>query len=181
MKTFTRILAAMLVLVMALGMVGMTAMAADTITGTTGSITITKYEYNGTQGGVANGSTNVTIPADAKVLAGVEFSLYKVADEAQMKAYYNGTGDSELTVASFVTSTSGAYTVKNIGGTTISATKTDTTGTNGVVTFSDLDLGMYVVIETKAPDKVVTPCEPFLVSVPMTINSEWVYDINVYP
>ena len=181
MKTFTRILAAMLVLVMALGMVGMTAMAADTITGTTGSITITKYEYNGTQGGVANGSTNVTIPAYAKVLAGVEFSLYKVADEAQMKAYYNGTGDSELTVASFVTSTSGAYTVKNIGGTTISATKTDTTGTNGVVTFSDLDLGMYVVIETKAPDKVVTPCEPFLVSVPMTINSEWVYDINVYP
>ena len=182
MKTFTRILAAMLVLVMALGMVGMTAMAADTITGTTGSITITKYEYNGTQGGVANGSTNVTIPADAKVLAGVEFSLYKVADEAQMKAYYNGTGDSELTVASFVSGTSGAYTVKDITGNTVSAaTETGTTGTNGVVTFSDLPLGLYVVIETKAPDKVVTPCEPFLVSVPMTINSEWVYDINVYP
>ena len=182
MKTFTRILAAMLVLVMALGMVGMTAMAADTITGTTGSITITKYEYNGTQGGVANGSTNVTIPADAKVLAGVEFSLYKVADEAQMKAYYNGTGDSELTVASFVSGTSGAYTVKDITGNTVSAaTETGTTGTNGVVTFSSLPLGMYVIIETKAPDKVVTPCEPFLVSVPMTINNEWVYNINVYP
>ena len=182
MKTFTRILAAMLVLVMALGMVGMTAMAADTITGTAGSITITKYEYNGTQGGVANGSTNVTIPADAKVLAGVEFSLYKVADEAQMKAYYNGTGDSELTVASFVSGTSGAYTVKDITGNTVSAaTETGTTGTNGVVTFSSLPLGMYVIIETKAPDKVVTPCEPFLVSVPMTINNEWVYNINVYP
>ena len=182
MKTFTRILAAMLVLVMALGMVGMTAMASDTITGTAGSITITKYEYNGTQGGVANGSTNVTIPADAKVLAGVEFSLYKVADEAQMKAYYNGTGDSELTVASFVSGTSGAYTVKDITGNTVSAaTETGTTGTNGVVTFSSLPLGMYVIIETKAPDKVVTPCEPFLVSVPMTINNEWVYNINVYP
>ena len=182
MKTFTRILAAMLVLVMALGMVGMTAMAEDTITGTTGSITITKYEYNGSEGGVANGTTNVTIPADAKVLAGVEFSLYKVADEAQMKAYYNGSSDLELTVASFVTGTSGAYTVKDIAGNTVSAaTKTGTTGTNGVVTFSNLPLGLYVVIETNAPDKVVTPCEPFLVSIPMTINNEWVYDVNVYP
>lgn len=182
MKTFTRILAAMLVLVMALGMVGMTAMAADTITGTAGSITITKYEYNGSEGGVANGTTNVTIPADAKVLAGVEFSLYKVATETQLKDYYNGSSDLELTVASFVTGTSGAYTVKDITGNTVSAaTKTGTTSTNGVVTFSNLPLGMYVIIETNAPDKVVTPCEPFLVSIPMTINNEWVYDVNVYP
>lgn len=182
MKTFTRILAAMLVLVMALGMVGMTAMAEDTITGTTGSITITKYEYNGDAAGTANGTTNVTIPADAKLLAEVEFSLYQVATEAQMKAYYNGSSDLELTVASFVNGTSGAYTVKDITGNTVSAaTETDTTGTDGVVTFSDLPLGLYVVIETKAPDKVVTPCEPFLVSIPMTINSEWVYNVNVYP
>ena len=85
MKTFTRLLAALLVLVMALGMVGMTAMAADTITGTTGSITITKYEYNGADAGTANGTTDVTIPQDAKILAGVEFSVYQVANEAQMK------------------------------------------------------------------------------------------------
>ena len=51
------------------------------------------------------------------------------------------------------------------------------------LTFSGLELGFYVVIETTTPAKVTTPVDPFLVSIPMTVKSgdNWLYDVNVYP
>ena len=63
---------------------------------------------------------------------------------------------------------------------TIAEQKTDK---NGTATFSGLELGFYVVIETTVPDAVTTPMKPFLLSVPMTTTdgSDWLYDIHVYP
>ncbi len=55
---------------------------------------------------------------------------------------------------------------------------------------TDLPLGLYLCLETKLPQQVVSSCLPFLVSVPMTsINatnttdggSRWIYDITLYP
>lgn len=196
MKTFTRLLAVLLVLVMALGMVGMTAMAADTITGTTGSITIHKYELNGTAGNHAPGtelSAN-QIPAGATALSGVTFQIYKIVDAAQLKAYFDGTADNgtEAKISAVMTNWAGvmgqyvtkagdgSYTVKNISGGTVTASS-KTTDANGVAAFTGLSLGLYVVIETDAPDKVFKTADPFLVSVPMTVNDEWLYDVHVYP
>ena len=54
----------------------------------------------------------------------------------------------------------------------------------GIAEFPNLQLGLYVVVETGTPDKVTSPVKPFLVSVPMTrVNNpnEWLYDIHVYP
>ena len=54
----------------------------------------------------------------------------------------------------------------------------------------DLDLGLYLVAETKVPEMVVSTTNPFLVSIPMTTingtNAEdggerWFYDITLYP
>lgn len=54
----------------------------------------------------------------------------------------------------------------------------------------DLDLGLYLVVETMVPEMVVSTTNPFLVSVPMTTvngtNAEdggerWFYDITLYP
>lgn len=60
----------------------------------------------------------------------------------------------------------------------------------GKTSASDLDLGLYLVVETKVPEMVVSTTDPFLVSVPMTsVNgtnasdsgTRWIYDITLYP
>ena len=64
--------------------------------------------------------------------------------------------------------------------------KTDATG---VTTFNQLEVGLYLVVETTKPAAVTEEVEPFLVSVPMTKVGEsgkddptqWLYDIHVYP
>ena len=54
----------------------------------------------------------------------------------------------------------------------------------------NLNLGLYLVVETKVPEMVVFTTNPFLVSVPMTsVNgtnatdggTRWIYDITLYP
>ena len=54
----------------------------------------------------------------------------------------------------------------------------------------DLELGLYLLVETKVPEMVVSTTNPFLVSVPMTTvngsnadngGTAWIYDITLYP
>ena len=54
----------------------------------------------------------------------------------------------------------------------------------------NLNLGLYLVVETKVPEMVVSTTDPFLVSAPMTsVNgtnatdggTRWIYDITLYP
>lgn len=60
----------------------------------------------------------------------------------------------------------------------------------GKTSADDLDLGLYLVVETKVPEMVVSTTDPFLVSVPMTAvngtnatdgGTRWIYDITLYP
>ena len=48
---------------------------------------------------------------------------------------------------------------------------------------SDMELGLYLVVETRVPEMVTSTCNPFFVSLPMTTidGSEWLYDLTVYP
>lgn len=48
---------------------------------------------------------------------------------------------------------------------------------------SGLELGLYLVVETRVPENVTTTCDPFLVSLPMTAidGSQWNYGVTVYP
>ena len=178
MKMLKRTLAMLLCIVMALGLVAVTASAADAAlidTTKKGSITITKYESD-TPGAYGDGTHSATIPEGAKPLAGVTFTLYKVKNAAEVVAYYNGTNGETVTVGDYVTD--GKI---NDG---ITASGTATTDKNGIATFSNLDVGMYVVIETAYPDKVTKPSAPFLVSIPMTNpenESEWMYNVYAYP
>ena len=59
-------------------------------------------------------------------------------------------------------------------------TETDATGHTSA---SGLDQGLYLVVETRVPEKVTSTCNPFLISLPMTTidGSEWIYDIVIYP
>ena len=68
--------------------------------------------------------------------------------------------------------------VKNSGGTAMP--ETDAYGHSEA---HDLDLGLYLVVETRVPEDVVCTTAPFFASLPMTTidGSEWNYDLVLYP
>ena len=60
----------------------------------------------------------------------------------------------------------------------------------GKTSAENLELGLYVCVETKVPEMVVSSCNPILLSLPMTNvsggNSEdggtyWIYDVTTFP
>ena len=67
--------------------------------------------------------------------------------------------------------------VKN-GGVVMS--ETDATGHAAA---SDMELGVYLVVETRVPENVTSTCNPFFVSLPMTTidGAAWSYNVTVYP
>lgn len=67
--------------------------------------------------------------------------------------------------------------VKNGG---VAMTETDATGHASA---SNMEQGLYLVVETRVPENVTSTCNPFLVSLPMTTidGVAWNYDVTVYP
>ena len=59
-------------------------------------------------------------------------------------------------------------------------TETDATGNTSA---SDMEQGLYLVVETRVPENVTSTCNPFFVSLPMTTidGAAWNYDVTVYP
>lgn len=64
------------------------------------------------------------------------------------------------------------------------------TDSYGKTEAKDLELGLYLLVETKVPEMVTSTTDPFLVSVPMTTvngtnadngGTTWIYDITLYP
>lgn len=81
--------------------------------------------------------------------------------------------------------TANATTVKNAletavknGG--VAMPETDATGHTSA---SNMEQGLYLVVETRVPENVTSTCNPFLVSLPMTTidGAAWNYDVTVYP
>ena len=232
MKKAKRFLTGLLSAALALSLCAMPAMAASdgetttpppanpVWTETEGSITIHKYEWNGTTvGAPATGREDEDqLPSEKdgentktpNPLAGAEFTIYQVHDADWLSKYYSGAASEEeeteyktaFDAAQYYTEKNGTYTL-NGNYTKYGPKKTDADGKVqfGKATVKDADgndtteagipLGLYLVIETKTPDQVTTPCEPFLVSVPMTVKendkdskyvpTEWLYDVHVYP
>ncbi len=182
-----------------------------------GSITVTKYaSSNRLEKGFATGTsadTDAGIAEGYNKLNGARFSLYQVVSEADTIAYYNGNDSAEYDVAQFYTedATKGFTIHKRVVNSeeVVGALNpvykgemtTAGTGENaGTCTFYNLDVGMYVLIETTDTVDQVTPlADPTLISIPMvntsvsdesgTVtqgsnnydNAEWLYDVKVYP
>ena len=67
--------------------------------------------------------------------------------------------------------------VKNGG---VAMPETDATGHAAA---SDMEQGVYLVVETRVPENVTSTCNPFFVSLPVTTidGAAWNYDVTVYP
>ncbi|MDY4755211.1 MAG: SpaH/EbpB family LPXTG-anchored major pilin [Candidatus Faecousia sp.] len=163
-----------------------------------GSITVTKYATVNKSTGTAptyknqqaTGTENDKLTdtdTDYKPLKGATFKLFKIADADKVVEYYNGTDTATYDVSKFQYNEAKA----TYGGVEVTAVNNGaTTNEDGVCTFSNLDVGIYVLKEVTAPDQITTPlAETCLISIPMVNtatssnngNAEWMYDVYVYP
>lgn len=169
-----------------------TAPSTSTIdTGKKGSITIHKYLVDGeVNGGSSNYGEKLTEEPKAEAAKDVGFSIYQVMTAKELVAYYNGKDNTEPKASDYTINETDKTKVTTKGGEEYKRSgeeqKTDATG---VTTFNQLEVGLYLVVETTKPAAVTEAVEPFLVSVPMTKVGEsgkddptqWLYDIHVYP
>ena len=203
MKKFKKLLAGLLAGAMMLGSMSATAFAADATTTTkmptidenrTGSLTIHKYEYNGTDtankgtdsetdtankgtgsetdtANKATGSETDTVPEGAKKLSGIKFEITKAYG---LDSFYKTDSIKLPTVKEAKTEIEKNHT-SPVEGTT----------DKGIVKFDNLELGIYLVHESdsSAQPQITGKVADFLVSIPMTNKDEddWLYDVHVFP
>ena len=195
MKKAKRFLTGLLSAALALSLCAMPAMAeGGTITSTidtnrTGSLTINKYEGDKAE--------------DDKLLDGVTFTAYKVANIVQSTDASTGTTDVKMQPVEALTSIKRDIQITSetkyddikdtvdaalADGATpkLTAFATATTGANdvkGQAVFSGMPVGVYLIVETGAPSQIVNKTANFLVSIPMA-NADgtgWNYDIVANP
>lgn len=203
-----RLFTAVLSTALALSLCAMPAMAADSAAATMpktststidenqkGSITIYKraLDSSGNAGTAGDGETMASPQGAA--LKDTGFTLYRVMNTETLLAYYNdNTTADQVDVKDYFTNYAENKTAAGLKTAYATAYKSEVrTDENGKATFTKLPVGMYLVIETKTPQAVTMPVEPFLVSIPMTRigdkttgadnqnQKEWLYDVTVYP
>ena len=150
----------------------------------TGSITIHKYlQKNAQEKNDGTGEDGQNAPAGAEAAEGVGFTVYQVMSKADLLNYYNGEG-ATVTIDDYADVNNNK--LKN-GVDPINKYGEKKTNEKGVVKFDNLEIGLYVVMETYKPASVTQAVKPFLVSIPMTRKGdvkkgeEWLYDVVVYP
>lgn len=130
----------------------------------TGSITVQSYTYDGQPMAPNANDNSASIPAGATPLAGTTYTLYRVqtfSNEGQFKTAADAVRE-------------GTLNPSNAGGTQV---RELTTGSDGTVTFDNLDLGLYRVAQTgTAPGQSDGGQPDFLVFVPQTLYSNPVGD-----
>lgn len=165
-----------------------------------GSITIYKYLHSTELTDSVDGTgEQQAVPNGATPLKDAGFTIYQVKTAEELVAYYEAAGEPAAVTADSYFKTPDNKTAANLKDVIANKAVKDKDGkterktdNNGYVKFADLDVGMYLVIETTTPDSVVKPVEPFLVSIPMTRVQdgntakegqlkEWLYDVVVYP
>lgn len=168
-----------------------TAPSTSTIdTGKKGSITIHKYLVDGeVNGGSSNYGEKLTKEPKAEAAKDVGFSIYQVMTAKDLVAYYNGKDNTEPKASDYTPAADKA-SVKTADNKTYQRHGDEKkTNEKGEVTFNELEVGLYLVVETTKPAAVTKAVAPFLVSVPMTKvgangkadPTQWLYDIHVYP
>ncbi|QPK80691.1 SpaH/EbpB family LPXTG-anchored major pilin [Schaalia sp. ZJ405] len=172
---------------------GPAAVAADTPNGNIGlpdgekgSITVHKYtdEVKWLNPDQKNNGTELSAPADAKVLKDVSFTIYKVRGLDLTKAE-SWTGVKEAKVAAGenpqqpenVTVNGKTYQIDR------DSTRTVTTNERGIAAFTNLDLGLYYVVESGIGNNPITKkAAPFFITIPYAAQQgNWNYNPHVYP
>jgi len=135
------------------------------------------------------GSVELTMKSGGTAVPGGTFEIYKVADlktTDEGDPYYEISDSFKECISNVDDIFSGDYTVTrtlaSYAENKLTALYSVDVGNSGVVKFSNLSMGVYLFLQTKAADgyKAVNP---FLMSIPVWDEEAnvWVYDIQAYP
>lgn len=191
-KTFARILSIVLLAAMLIGLVSMIPVAKaesdPVLIDTTEKGTINVYKFANFSNSLdptapgGSGMSGQTAPTGNVPLAGVKFFLYKLTSKPQdVVDYYNGTANK-------------TYTIPTDYSSLTPCDVQTTSDTYGLATFSNLEVGIYVLREADPekgetfPEQIVAPrMKDTLISIPMVNSSTgenvkpWLYAVTVYP
>lgn len=218
MKKAKRFLTGLLSAALALSLCAMPAMAeggtnednnasatlSSIDTAKTGSITIYKYTYNGTESTENRKGTGEATDIDkvpntgedkATPLSGVTFTAYQVMTAEQLINYYDSVQNNEVAtvkISDYVTNNQiiESKVVERDTEDNIVSHSQETQEPDGKAVIDNLKVGLYAVVETKHPAGVTVVTPAFLVSIPMTKQSttteesdksQWMYEVTVYP
>lgn len=155
----------------------------------------------------ATGKENTTVQNAMKdyAIEGVEFTYAKVAEistdtvDGKVQVVYTidqglatalGVSETKLTSTAINKALTDKLTANTSGTKTDLETylktkqaKTITTNADGYAKVDNLDLGLYLMVETKFPNNISVSVNPFFVSIPMTEpeGNGWFYNVTVYP
>ena len=138
-----------------------------------GSLTVHKYLQ---QSGSAEGDvTGQTPPGFDDPVAGVGFTAYPLLMDGDPVDLQDNAAWTELggTTAGANCSAPSGYTL----GTPVPLPETNSAGEATVT----LPLTAYQVCETSAPANILDRAAPFIITVPMAHEGNWVYDVHAYP
>lgn len=137
------------------------------------------------------GSITINLSEDTNthdILSGIQFTVYQVAKLSASGEYTltdafasSGVQLNKLSTAAELLTASKTLVsyvaARNISG------STNTTNSEGKVSFQELTLGYYLVVQTASNQNYYIICDPFLIPVPMasTDNKAWEYQIIAYP
>lgn len=130
------------------------------------------------------GSIQITMQQGKKVVSGGTLTLYRVGAVSENDGNYNFvlTGDFQDCGAS-LDKIQSAELAKKLAQYAANKKLTGTTkeiGKDGTVSFTDLELGLYLLVQNKAATGY-NKVESFLVTVPMQENGKYIYDVNASP
>lgn len=147
------------------------------------TISITAYAHD-VPDSSRKGSVSVTMKAGETAVPGGTLTLYRVGDIYEDNGNYSFvlSGDfsgskeplKDIQSAALAKSLSDYAKNNNLTG------KTQTIDNNGKVAFTDLELGLYLLVQNKAAEGY-NEVAPFLVSVPVMENGVYVYDVDASP
>lgn len=159
-------------------------LAAATVIGTCIPVAASNASFDSEK----KGSISITLKVNEQAVTSGEFTIYQVAKVVQNNAdlhfvYTNGFGESnsdnvidtkanledKTLVSKLESKISSNY--KGISG---------TVGSDGKLTFSNLDLGLYLVVQSVASTGY-NKANSFLVSVPELVSGTYSYDIDATP
>lgn len=124
------------------------------------------------------------VPADLADILGISASDADMGDEVAEDTLYLFSDTINDALANILSAGNTAaknaleaYAAEN------NAIAMDETNASGVATARDLDLGLYLIVETSVPEDVTCTTDPFFAQLPFTDvdGEEWLYDLSVYP
>ena len=189
--------ASMLVCTLLVALMVFSTVASVAAFDTSKKATLTLYKYETDKAAEEAGKKNDS----QKAVKGATYTAYKIASLKSDGTFELASDYSGVTGLSDLFKTDGSLTYKSTSdfeefipalrkvienSTTIKGSEAETDG-NGKAEIKNLDLGIYLVLETKIPDNFVETSKPFLVQLPQwdqkakNGEGDWLYNVTAYP